>query len=432
MASCRGLHKRTDLLWGNNSHGVWWEDVHYPDGTPAGTLYEPVRSACGTAMQTTLLHSCRCRTDFSGELVSEFNRDAMPWGRAGCASGFCNPLLSCSDPECPGPNCALRLGVAADVCGLGDAATLGATLVRPAEYPASTCMPCGPRGTLLPHSWAVYAAHTKALHQLPSGFYFPHDIMPATYFADGVCAKDGWVFDANYHISRTDLLPRYITLRNPGDASVDGTVYAAHRVSRKTDWIPHGERQEGFHEVQSVRNCYEICKHMQLIGMGCDYFSVSTVEAPYYCFVHKSCELNRGFDVSPADGLPDGLSVSDGSLTGEGDPFNPSRQNAGPSGQGDGFFSRMLQSVDGVWNSGLLPAGGKKFLTGLAPPLESIGKMALSHYGPQRGDATDGHRSDSARRCTSVTGGGSNDGCRTVFDHSFPTWTGTGYHNEPA
>jgi hypothetical protein len=58
--------------------------------------------------------------------------------------------------------------------------------------------------------------------------------MPASYFADGVCAKDGWVFDSNYHISRTDLIPRYITLRTPGDASIDATLYAAHRVWRKT------------------------------------------------------------------------------------------------------------------------------------------------------------------------------------------------------
>jgi hypothetical protein len=56
--------------------------------------------------------------------------------------------------------------------------------------------------------------------------------------------------------------------------------------------------------------------------------------------------------------------------------------------------------------------------------------MTLNHYGPQRGDATDGHSSDTMRHCASSQGSNSNDGCQTVFDHSFPVWDGNHYINE--
>jgi hypothetical protein len=97
---------------------------------------------------------------------------------------------------------------------------------------------------------------------------------------------------------------------------------------------------------------------MQLIGLGCAFFSVSTVEAPYYCFLHKSCSYNRGYDKNPVDGLPDGLGVLDSTHRGEGESFSPSRQNAGPTGFGDSFFSRRLNQIGDTWQRGLLPRGG--------------------------------------------------------------------------
>jgi hypothetical protein len=142
--------------------------------------------------------------------------------------------------------------------------------------------------------------------------------MPATYFDDGVCGKDGWVYDTNYHVARTDLIPRHVTLRTPGDSSVDATLYAAHRIMRRLTEgnAPLDARLEGYHEVQSVRNCYEICKHLQLSGLGCAFFSVSTVEAPYYCFLHKSCSTNLGQ-------TNNGVLVTEAQSTGDGDPTAP-------------------------------------------------------------------------------------------------------------